>query len=304
MALAGAPLEGLSTFVGPPRPPNFDPTAEVNVEDDACKRGGVTDEGIFTVANIKTAIATATAATSLYNALRMARLRKKIGDAYAKIAEDQRKYYSDKYKPIELANIKEASEWEEPEYDEEKAELNRGQMMISARAPFVGTIEDALRCTGRYCTGQRAAITNDLLTEQMAAEALVAGMAHRYNEAEKQVQEDQRWEYRRNVLNLGRGIPAEASAYAELASGIFGSLGQQAGQAALGAATWLKYQNKRRATVYNEDSRGPLYTPQYIRKLPEVKMPEAAEPKAAFEPEKVNMPTVEVTVVPEEKNLE
>lgn len=69
-------------------------------------------------------------------------------------------------------------------------------MLISARNLTAGKIDKALACTGRYCTGQRAAIMNDQLLEQAAIESLAAGLAHRYVDKDEITHNNLRWEKR------------------------------------------------------------------------------------------------------------
>lgn len=227
----------------------------------SCTNGGVTNAGLILVSNVRTALAVAVAALNVKTSRDMAKLQKEIAEDYASLAEDARNYYNEEYKPLELENLAEVSE--EPLYERNKDAMITGQMLLSVRGQFVGDIEDKLICTGRYCTGQRAAMINDALLKQANAEAAVAGMAHRYEDARETAKNTLRWERRREVLNLGRDIPTKAVAYAELASGIFGSIGKQSGTAAEGIAWWAGRRNNRRETEY-PDRRAPM-SPNHAR---------------------------------------
>lgn len=220
----------------------------VNGGTDQCAKTGVTDAGLLQVSTIRTALATAVAALNVKTARDMAGLQKEIAEDYAKLAEDARNYYNDTYKPLETGTLKEVSS--EAKYIRDKDDITTGQMLLSVRAQFVGSIEAKLNCTGRYCTGQRAALINDELLKQANAEATVAGMAFRFEDAKETAKNTLRWERRREVLNLGRDIPTKAVAYAELASGIFGSIGKQSSAAAEGIAWWAGSKNNRRDTEY------------------------------------------------------
>lgn len=213
-----------------------------------CARTGVTDTGLLQVSTIRTALAVAVAALNVKTARDMAGLQKEIAEDYAKLAEDARDYYNDVYKPLETETLKEVSS--DAKYVRDKDDITTGQMLLSVRAQFVGAIEAKLNCTGRYCTGQRAALINDELLKQASAEAAVAGMAFRFEDAKETAKNTLRWERRREVLNLGRDIPTKAVAYAELASGIFGSIGKQSSTAAEGIAWWAGNRNSRRDTEY------------------------------------------------------
>lgn len=213
-----------------------------------CAKTGVTDTGLLQVSTIRTALATAVAALNVKTARDMAGLQKEIAEDYAKLAEDARNYYNDTYKPLETGTLKEVSS--EAKYVRDNDDATIGQMLLSVRAQFVGSIEAKINCTGRYCTGQRAALINDELLKQANAEATVAGMAFRFEDAKETAKNTLRWERRREVLNLGRDIPTKAVAYAELASGIFGSIGKQSSTAAEGIAWWAGNKNNRRDTEY------------------------------------------------------
>lgn len=244
--LSNGVLGVVGDFLGIPR---------ANTNGDTCMNTGVTDAGVFSAARLRTTLAMAVAAANTYTAFKMARLTEDIADRYASIAEDARNYYNEYYKPLELANIKEVDKL--ADYDKTKAPIVAGQMLISARSEFVGKLDKKLACTGRYCTGQRSALITDMLLEEAAAEASVAGLAARYVDNEEIARDTLRWERRKAVLDLGRGIPAEATNYAELAAGLFGSLGTQASKGAEGAARYGMWNLNRRPTIYPED-RGPL----------------------------------------------
>lgn len=235
--------------------PGFGSTPQVSASDPRCGSPGVDDTGIFSVSAIRTAIATGTSALNLANSAKMARLQEEIAEGYAKLAEDARNYYKEEYKPLELENLKEVDELKL--YSRNKESMYRGQMILSARNNIAGKLETAISCTGRYCTGQRATLLNDALIEQSAVEASIAALAYRYIDDEEIVRNALRWERRRGVLDLGRDIPTASVAYAELAAGIFGSLGAQSGKAAEGIVGSLGFGRNRRQTEY-PDRRDPL----------------------------------------------
>lgn len=248
-------------------------------DDPNCKSKGVTNKGIIRSARWKAIINGAMLALNTANSLKMAKLQRDIGKAYQELAEDQRKYYNDRYKPLEVSLTQEALNLKK--YDRDKEKLITGQMLISARNLTAGKIDKALACTGRYCTGQRAAIMNDQLLEQAAIESLAAGLAHRYVDKDEITHNNLRWEKREQVLKIGRDIPTQAVSYASMAAGIFGSLGKQAGQAAEGAMGFLAY--GRGETVYPE-RRPPLTYPAYIVKPTTLELFKPEPPKIYEKP--------------------
>lgn len=272
--------------------PGFGSAPRVSASDPRCNSTGVDDTGIFSVSSIRTAIATGTSALNLANSAKMARLQEEIAEGYAKLAEDARNYYKEEYKPLELENLKEVSKI--PLYSRKKESMYRGQMILSARDSIAGKLEGAMSCTGRYCTGQRASLLNDALIEQAAIESSIAALAHRYVDDEEIVRNALRWERRRGVLDLGRDIPTSSVAYAELAAGIFGSLGAQSGKAAQGIVSSLGFGRNRQQTEY-PDRRDPLivqrrpYEPIDLVHRP-------VTPRALIEPEKP--PAVVITPNP------
>lgn len=248
-------------------------------DDPNCKSKGVTNKGVIHAARWKALISGAMLALNTANSLKMAKLQRDIGKAYQELAEDQRKYYNDRYKPLEISLTDEALKL--PKYDRDKEKLIAGQMLISARNLTAGKIDKALACTGRYCTGQRAAIVNDQLLEQAAIESLTAGLAHRYVDKDEITHNNLRWEKREQVLKIGRDIPTQAVSYASLAAGIFGSLGKQAGQAAEGAMGFLAY--GRGETVYPE-RRQPMTYPVYFIDPTKLELPKVDKPKTYEKP--------------------
>lgn len=266
---------GIST----PSSANNTEQKSVPEDDPNCKSKGVTNKGIIRSVRWKEIINGAMLALNTANSLKMAKLQRDIGKAYQELAEDQRKYYNDRYKPLEISLTKEALNLKK--YDRDKEKLITGQMLISARNLTAGKIDKALACTGRYCTGQRAAIMNDQLLEQAAIESLAAGIAHRYVDKDEITHNNLRWEKREQVLKIGRDIPTQAVSYASMAAGIFGSLGKQAGQAAEGAMGFLAY--GRADTVYPE-RRQPIAYPVYYLEPTKLELPKVDKPKTYEKP--------------------
>lgn len=223
-----------------------------------CKTTGVTDKGVIKSAKWKAIIAGAVLAYNTLNSLRMAKLQRDLGKKYLWLAEEHRNYYNKDYKPLEIDLAKEALAL--PKYVRDKEKLNTGQMLISVRGKNAGKIDKAMTCTGRYCTGQRAAIMTEQLLEQAMMESMAAGLAARYTDREEITHNNLRWEKREQVMKIGRDLPTEAVSYANLATGIFGSLGKQAGQAAEDAAWFLGY---GRGDTQYPPRRGPLIVSEY-----------------------------------------
>lgn len=271
--------ETVAEKIGITPPTSSSKNGSIPADDPNCKSKGVTNDGIIASSRWKSIINGAMLALNTANSLKMAKLQRDIGKDYLRLAEDQRKYYNDRYKPLEKALTDEALKL--PKYNRDKEKLITGQMLITARNLTAGKIDKALACTGRYCTGQRAAIITDQLLEQAAIESLTAGLAHRYVDKDEITHNNLRWEKREQVLKIGRDIPTQAVSYASMAAGIFGSLGKQAGQAAEGAMGFLAY--GRADTVYPE-RKDPITYPAYYFTPTVLVLPKIDKPKTYEKP--------------------
>ena len=72
------------------------------------------------------------------DSLRMAKLQRDLGQKYLELAEDHRKYYNERYKPLEISLTQEALAL--PKYVRDKEQLNTGQMLMSVRGRNAGKI--------------------------------------------------------------------------------------------------------------------------------------------------------------------
>ena len=265
-------------FGKPSQGDQTDEAAIVSEDDGKCRTTGVTDQGVIKSAKWKALISGAVLAYNTMNSLRMAKLQRDLGQKYLELAEDHRKYYNERYKPLEISLTQEALAL--PKYVRDKEQLNTGQMLMSGRGRNAGKIDKAISCTGRYCTGQRAAIMTDKLLEQAVTESMVAGLGFRYTDREEINHNNLRWGKREQVMKIGRDIPTEAVSYASLAAGTFGSLGKQAGVAAEGAMGFLAY--GRANTVYPERQAFTVGSYKYTPKKAETV--EVTKPKTYTKP--------------------
>lgn len=247
-----------NAFDKPSSGAQYDTAAQVSADDSRCQTTGVTDDGIIKSAKWKSILSGSVLAYNTLNSLRMAKLQRDLGKKYLKLAEEHRKYYNFRYKPLEISITKEALSL--PKYVRDKETLYTGQMLVAVRGKLAGKLDNGISCTGRYCSGQRAAILTDQLLEHASIESMVSGFAARYTDREEITHNNLRWEKREQVMKVGRDIPTEAVSYASLAAGTFGSLGKQAGQAAEGAMGFLAY--GRGDTQYPQ-RRGPLVVSEY-----------------------------------------
>lgn len=243
-------------------------TPKESEDDPECQNNGVTDEGIQSTSRWKSILSAAIIVYNTLMALKIAKLQRDLGEKYLQLSEDHRNYYNDRFKPLEESMTKEASDL--PFYERNKDHLYTGQMLVSAKNQTRGAIDKSISCTGRYCTGQRAAIMTDQLLDQAANESLVAGMAHRYADREEITLNNLRWDKREQVMKVGRDIPTEAASYANMAMGVLGDLTAQAGN-----ATWVS--SERMETKY-PPRRGDIKLPSYTMKIPQVETPKNERP--------------------------
>lgn len=240
----------------------------IAASDPKCEDDRVDDKAVARMAKIRAGLAAAVTAINTATALKIAEMEHDLAKDYTRLAKDFKQYYFDNYRPIEKELVKEAME-DEPYNDPKKLDFDKAAMLLSAKMRFVGRLENAMSCTGRYCTGQRASLMNDALLEQATTEAMVCGLAYRNNEEEKATRDALRWERRSQVLRLGSNLPTEAVSYARLATGIFGSIGQQATTAAESAAWYIGNSLERKDTKYPE-RRGAMSLGTWLPKVTEV----------------------------------
>lgn len=259
----------------------------IAASDPKCEGDRVDDKAISRMARIRAGLAAAVTAINTATALKIAEMEHDLAKDYARLAKEFKQYYFDNYRPIEKELVKEAME-DKPYDDPKKLDFDKAAMLLSAKMRFVGRLEKAMSCTGRYCTGQRASLMNDALLEQATTEAMICGLAYRNNEEEKATREALRWERRSQVLRLGSNLPTEAVSYANLATGIFGSIGQQAAAAAQSAAWYIGHTLERQDTKYPE-RRGAMSLGTHIPKITYVPEVEGKQVKS------IDIPQVEIT---------
>ena len=261
----------------------------IAASDPKCEGDRVDDKAVSRMAKIRAGLAAAVTAINTATALKIAEMEHDLAKDYTRLAKDFKQYYFDNYRPIEKELVKEAME-DKPYNDPKKLDFDKAAMLLSAKMRFVGRLENAMSCTGRYCTGQRASLMNDALLEQATTEAMVCGLAYRNNEEEKATLDALRWERRSQVLRLGSNLPTEAVSYASLATGIFGSIGQQAAAAAESAAWYIGNSLERKDTKYPE-RRGAMSLGTWVPKVTEVPEVEGKKVKS------IEIPKVELAEV-------
>lgn len=222
-----------------------------------CNRG-ITDTGKSTAAYILEAAAIAVAGINTAAAIRMANLQYEIAKQYLDIAQWWRNYYNTTYRPVEDTELQEAWALQktDPLYD---VAVGRARSYI--RIALRGRGDKAIRCTSEYCTGLRGAFLKDAANEEATALAAASNLGYRNERAYVVARDNVRWERRAQVLQRGRNMVANNVQYSNLAAGIFGDLGRQAGMAAGGAVRYLAYETNRNDTLYPDTFIGQAQLP-------------------------------------------
>lgn len=214
---------------------------------------GQTDQGKSTSATIMEAAAIAIAVANTGAATYFADKQYDIAKQYLDIAKWWRNYYKSAYVPWENKELEEAKNLpiEQPYYD-----VAIGRSRTYGRLQFRGLAEKSIQCTSEYCTGLREALLKDVLNSEATTLAALSNLGYRNERAFVEARNDERWQRRAETLNRGRGMVANNVQFSQLAFGIFGDLGKQAGAGAAGAVRYLGYSWNRNETMYPTLMRG------------------------------------------------
>lgn len=208
---------------------------------------GQTDQNKSAIGTILNAAAVAVAGVNTAAAIRIADMQWDIANGYLSISKDWRNYYNNVYVPWENAEVDEVTAYQlyDPQYDRAMGRhANTAWYLLQDRA------DRAIEGISSYCAGLRAAIIKDEMVVEAQIVSSLTNMGYRNERAYKDALDDRRWKRREQVLNRGRGLLANNIAFANLAAGILGNLGAQAGDAAGSALYYLGYRNERGDMVY------------------------------------------------------
>ena len=149
------------------------------------------------------------------------------------------------YMPLEKKLINEAKTLEKPKLncsDAERRAKNSTHGAYNIMSRFVEWKSKA------YCLCMDEELHDDLRLRESTM--LVDSQNYNYDDDRwfRDFKDDQRWNRRSNILNLGRNNTAFAKGYGELASRIYGAVGQQFNNIASGAMYALGYYGARNDT--------------------------------------------------------
>ena len=164
-----------------------------------------------------------------------------------RISQWWRAYYNNFFVPLENQELSEAMGLREttPYYD-----TMRGRAQTAGRLKFKNAVNSAVQCTSEYCTGLRQQLLLDVLDQESRALNSLAGLGYRNERAYYESRSDVRWKRMINTAARGRDLEAQAINSAQLAYGIYGSLGEQVSKGAEGAASAFGYFHYRNDPRY------------------------------------------------------
>lgn len=220
------------------------------------------------------AVATANTAAAIY----LADKQYDIAQDYLDIAKWWRNYYNSTYRPWEDRELEEAWALKEidPIYD-----TIVGRTRTYGRLQFKGLAEKSIQCTSEYCTGLREALLKDVINSEATAMAALSNLGYRNERAYVEARNDVNWNRKLEVLNRGRDMVANNIQFSNLAFGIFGDLGKQAGLGAAGAVRYLGYSWNKNETQYPTLMRGQRQPVQTAATVPAQPAPQTPVPKPA-----------------------
>jgi hypothetical protein len=214
---------------------------------------GPTDKGRVAISVAWQVAAAALGAANAVTSAEMASKQFDLAQRYYQIARQWRDWYNQGYVPLEDMELDEiwAEGKAEPLYG-----AAAGRASVLAKLAFGDRIGDALRCTHEYATGLRQALLKDGIRSMAEGVAASEGMGIRNERARVEALNDLRWKHREAAAMRGRGMAASNVAFAQLAAGIYGDLGRQAGQAAAGYVRSIFFARERMGSLFPSGERG------------------------------------------------
>lgn len=220
--------------------------ATPKVYNDGCNYG-ITDTDKSLLATIWSGLTAAIAAYNTGQAIYFADKQYDMAKTYLKISQwwdDYKKTYFD---PVEDQEINEAMALkEEPLFFNTQA----GRAQTAGRIRFKNAVNKAVQCTSEYCTGLRGQLLRDQLAQEATALTALAALGYRNERAFGETRSEVRWKRMLQTAARGREMQATAVSHSQLAMGIYGDLGGQAGKSAVGAASLAGYLWNRNDTIY------------------------------------------------------
>lgn len=185
--------------------------------------------------------------------INIAQKRYQIAKDYANIAEDRWNRFKNGYMPLEQSMLNEVAT--EPVYTPKYAKARSDYTNFSSQA-FTESAQKmgAMRNYLGLCFDET--LSKDLNLSASLSIDDGNNFGYRYEEARADLKNDERWNNRSTILNIGRDNQAQAASYAQYANNILAGLSDIAGQASKGAIGALGYLSERRETFYPQSFSG------------------------------------------------
>lgn len=212
-------------------------TVSVTSKAGSCNHG-LTDYDKSTLSLLWDIVPAVIAAYNTGQAIHFGTKQYEIAKDYLKISQWWRDYYNNSFRPLEDQELSEAMGLTEttPYYD-----TMRGRAQTAGRLKFKNAVNTAVQCTSEYCSGLRQQLLFDVLDQESRALNSLAGLGYRNERAYYESRSDIRWKRMINTAARGRDLQSQAINSAQLAYGIYGSLGEQVSKGAEGAASAFGY---------------------------------------------------------------
>lgn len=173
--------------------------------------------------------------------------RYKLAKEYAELAKDRWDRFNGAYRPLEQSMLNEVSTTPIPKPDYLRAESDYGDWFKSVYSEME---EQFSRTAFTYCLKVDTSLVRDLNNAGDAAMSDGVNYGYRFEEDRARMKEDERWNRRANLLNLGRDLLSQSAKMATYANDALKGLSDLAGAGASGAMNMLGYLRNRNETEY------------------------------------------------------
>jgi hypothetical protein len=219
-----------------------------------------TDLGQTALHGILSVVAFAVALWSALEEARIFRMRARLAEGYAAIAEEEWMRFNARYRPLENDMIAEclADPLREPGYGEAESRY----LELSARG-FESARDRMAELARGYALCVDPSVAAGFALEEAAAEADAVNYGYRDAEWYARQKNDLRFSERAGLLNVGRDLMAQASKYGGMGDGILQGAAASARAATSGAMQYLGYIRNRQVTYYPEQVTGSSASSAY-----------------------------------------
>lgn len=170
-----------------------------------------------------------------------------LADSWYQQAKYKWKRYEATYLPLEVQLLNEVSTTPVPQ-------LNCNDADARAQASVDGAYNSISGFISRQAKAHRLCIDSALVRANNHRQNTLLVDSRNYNYVDdrwyRDFKDDQRWNRRSAVLNLGRNLSSQALSYGQVANALYGQVGQQIERAAGGVMTALGYYGARNDTYY------------------------------------------------------